>query len=140
MMPGFSVLGLACIVGGVISACGAHFLESGFLIFVTIFLHNSLGYVLGYLVGRGIGMNRSKRRTLSIEVGMQNAGLATVLAGRHFAALPEAAVASALCCVWHSVSGTLLAGVFNALDRMRGSEPDENAPAVQKQAEQPGKH
>lgn len=71
---------------------------------------------------------------------MQNAGLATVLAGRHFPALPEAAVASALCCVWHSVSGTLLAGVFNALDRMRGLQPDEDTPAVQEQTEQPGKH
>ena len=138
-MPGASVIGLACIVGGVISACGAHFLESGVLIFVTIFLHNFLGYVLGYLVGRGVGMNRPRRRTLSIEVGMQNAGLATVLAGRHFAALPEAAVASALCCVWHSISGTLLAGVFNALDRLRGLQPDEDTPAVQEQTEQPGK-
>ena len=75
--------------------------------------------MLGYLTGRATGMPRAKRRTLSIEVGMQNAGLATVLAGRHFPSMPEAAVASAICCVWHSISGTLLAGVFNALDRMR---------------------
>ena len=63
---------------------------------------------------------RPKRRTLSIEVGMQNAGLATVLAARHFPAMPEAAVAAAICCVWHSITGTLLAGVFNAIDRRRG--------------------
>ena len=41
---------------------------------------------------------------------MQNAGLATVLAGKHFPLLPEAAIAAAISCVWHSVSGALLAG------------------------------
>lgn len=136
-MPGASVIGLACIVGGVISACGLHFRQSGVLIFVTVLLHNFLGYVLGYLMGRTCGMPRSRRRTLSIEVGMQNAGLATVLAGRHFPLLPEAAVASALCCVWHSISGTLLAGFFNALDRLRGLQPDENPPLVEKLTDTP---
>lgn len=60
---------------------------------------------------------RPKKRTISIEVGMQNAGLATVLATKHFPAMPEVAIASAVSCVWHSISGALLAGVFNALDR-----------------------
>ena len=122
IMPGLSVIGLACIVGGVTAAKGASFFDSGALIFLTIFLHNTLGYTLGYLVGRITGMPRAKRRTLSIEVGMQNAGLATVLAGRHFPAMPEAAVASAICCVWHSISGTLLAGLFNAFDRIRNTK------------------
>lgn len=119
IMPGLSVIGLACIVGGVTAAKGGSFFTSGLLIFVTILLHNGLGYLLGYSVARLTRMNRPKRRTLSIEVGMQNAGLATVLATRHFPAMPEAAVASAICCVWHSISGTLLAGVYNMLDRWR---------------------
>lgn len=120
IMPGFSVIGLACIVGGVTAAKGASFFSSGALIFLTVFLHNTLGYALGYMVGKCTRMNRPKRRTLSIEVGMQNAGLATVLAGRHFPTMPEAAIASAICCVWHSITGTLLAGVFNTIDRLRG--------------------
>ncbi len=137
-MPGASVIGLACIVGGVISACGSHFWESGMLIFFTIFLHNTLGYLLGYFTGHLACMPSSKRRTLSIEVGMQNAGLATVLAVRHFAALPEAAVASAICCVWHSITGTLLAGGFNYVDRSLSKlQADEDSPAVHEQAEQP---
>ncbi len=119
VMPGLSVIGLACIVGGVTAAKGGSFFTSGALIFLTIFLHNALGYALGYSVGRATRMLRPKRRTLSIEVGMQNAGLATVLAGRHFPSMPEAAVASAICCVWHSISGTLLAGLFNLIDRRR---------------------
>ncbi len=116
VMPGVAVLMLACIVGGVVSAHGGKFMQSGVLIFVGVFLHNTLGYVLGYAIGIAVRFTKPKRRTISIEVGMQNAGLATVLAGKHFPALPEAAIASAVSCVWHSISGALLAGIFNALD------------------------
>ena len=116
VMPGVAVLGLACIVGGVVSAHGHNFASSGALIFLGVFLHNSLGYALGYLTGTAARFSKAKRRTISIEVGMQNAGLATVLAGRHFPALPEAAIASAVSCVWHSISGALMAGLFNLAD------------------------
>ena len=118
LLPGVAVAGLACIVGGVVSAHGRKFADSGCLIFAAVFLHNALGYVFGYLVGVAVRFSGAKRRTISIEVGMQNAGLATVLAGRHFPAMPEAAVASAVSCVWHSVSGALLAGIFNWLDAL----------------------
>ena len=117
-MPGVAVLGLACIVGGVVSAHGASIVHSGAMIFIAVFLHNSLGYVLGYIAGAAARFSKPKRRTVSIEVGMQNAGLATVLAGRHFPAMPEAAIASAVSCVWHSVSGALLAGIFNFADAL----------------------
>jgi BASS family bile acid:Na+ symporter len=118
LLPGIAVLGLACIVGGVVSAHGQKFAQSGIMTFVAVFCHNTLGYVLGYASGVLARFNDSKRRTISIEVGMQNAGLATVLAGKHFPAMPEAAVASAVSCVWHSVSGALLAGIFNAADSL----------------------
>lgn len=122
IMPGVSVIGLACIVGGVISFNGQNFFTSGAMIFAAVFLHNSLGYILGYLVGRCTGMSKPKKRTISLEVGMQNAGLATNLASRHFAALPDAALASAVSCVWHSISGTLLAGMFILMDRFARME------------------
>ena len=79
VMPGVAVLGLACVVGGVVSSQGDKFFESGVVIFVAVFLHNGLGYLLGYGAGRLVGMNTAKKRTISIEVGMQNAGLATNL-------------------------------------------------------------
>ena len=125
IMPGIAVVGLACIVGGVVSAHGAAMVRSGALIFAGVFLHNSAGYVLGYLAGVAARFTQPKRRTISIEVGMQNAGLATVLAARHFPALPEAAVASAVSCVWHSVSGALVAGIFNAVDSLAGRDCHE---------------
>lgn len=118
IMPGVAVLGLACVVGGVMAAHGGAIVKSGALILLAVFLHNTLGYVLGFLVGVIARFSRPKRRTISIEVGMQNAGLATVLAARHFLLLPEAAVASAVSCVWHSITGALLAGIFNAIDSL----------------------
>jgi len=119
VMPGVAVLGLACIVGGVVSAQGARFATSGVLVFVAVLSHNVLGYAAGYGVGVLARFTRPKRRTVSIEVGMQNAGLATVLATGHFPALPEAAVVAAVSCMWHSISGAFLAGLFNALEKRR---------------------
>lgn len=117
-LPGIAVLGLACIVGGVVSAHGYKFASSGPMVFIAVLLHNTGGYVLGYAGGVLARFSSPKRRTVSIEVGMQNAGLATVLSVRHFPAMPEAAIASAVSCVWHSVSGALLAGIFNFFDNL----------------------
>ena len=121
-MPGISVIAFACIVGGVITFNGKHFFDSGLLIFAAILLHNLLGYITGYAVGVLAKMSKAQKRTISIEVGMQNAGLATNLAMRHFAAAPEAALAAAVSCVWHSISGTILAGFFRWLDKRAGQK------------------
>ena len=124
-MPGVAVLGLACVVGGVVSSQGDKFFESGVVIFVAVFLHNGLGYLLGYGAGRLTGMNTAKKRTISIEVGMQNAGLATNLATTtaQFAVAPESAIICAVSCTWHSISGTLLAGLFAAYDKRKAGKP-----------------
>lgn len=114
ILPGIAVIALACIVGGVVSAQGSCFFTQGALIFAGVLLHNGLGYALGYLVGIALRMPPPKKRTISLEVGMQNAGLATVLATQHFRMLPEAAVAAAISCAWHSLSGTLLASFFRS--------------------------
>jgi len=130
VMPGSSVIGLALIVGGVIAAVGDQFFTSGILIFVAILIHNTTGYVIGYLIGTVFKMSTPKKRTISIEIGMQNAGLATNLASAHFAAYPLAAVACAVSCVWHSISGTLLAGIYIQIDKANEkkgiSEKSEN--------------
>ncbi len=121
VMPGVAVIGFALIVGGVIAFHSQKFLESGLVIFVCIFFHNAIGYVLGYFSGVACRMSTAKKRTLSIEVGVQNAGLATGLCGKFFPASAEAAIASAVSCVWHSISGTILANLFLALDKRRES-------------------
>jgi len=124
VMPGFSVLALAMIVGGVVAAVRDNLVAGGvvlfFITFAVIFCHNSLGYLLGYSVGRIFGFSTAKKRTLSIEVGMQNAGLATNLASTFFlATCPLAVVPCAISCAWHSISGTILASAFARFDRKK---------------------
>lgn len=116
IMPGVSVICLAMIVGGVISTVHDDLVARGFLLFIwtfaVVFCHNTLGYLLGWAAGWLARFNVAKKRTVSIEVGMQNAGLATVLAGNFFAAQPLAVLPCAISCVWHSISGTIIAGIF----------------------------
>ena len=116
MMPGLSVTCLACIVGGVVSTVHDDLVARGLWLFLwtfaVVFCHNSLGYLLGWTAGRLAGFSTAKKRTISIEVGMQNAGLATVLAGTFFASQPLAVLPCAISCAWHSISGTILAGIF----------------------------
>ena len=116
-MPGLSVVCLACIVGGVVSTVHDPLVENGIVLFLLtfcmVFLHNSIGYVLGYTVGRFFKFSTAKKRTLSIEVGMQNAGLGTNLAMTFFVTTnPMAVVPCAISCAWHSISGTILANIF----------------------------
>ena len=130
VMPSVAVIGLALIVGGVISLQGANFFTAGVVIFLAVLAHNGLGYLLGYAVGRLFGMSTAKKHTLSIEVGMQNAGLATGLAMAHFAMYPHAALAAAVSCAWHSISGTLLAGWFAKRDEKNETIEAKTEPAL----------
>ena len=134
VMPGIAVLGLACVVGGVVSSQGSKFFESGVIIFVAVLLHNGLGYLFGYGAGKLVGMNTAKKRTISIEVGMQNAGLATNLATTtaQFASTPESAIICAVSCTWHSISGTLLAGLFAMNDKRKAGNAVAGKKAVEK--------
>ena len=122
VMPAFSVLGLACIVGGVIAAVRDKLMMEGLsfflIVFAVVLCHNSLGYLTGYSVGKAAGFSKAKNRTISIEVGMQNAGLATVLASTFFAvSCPLAVIPAAVSCAWHSISGTILATWFRSRDK-----------------------
>ena len=134
-MPAVSVIGLMLIVGGVVVTVRPQLLTNGFslifLVLAVVFCHNALGYVLGYSVGRLFKFNIAKKRTIAIEVGVQNAGMATVLAMAFFAnpenvaANPKAVlcmVPCALSCAYHSISGTVLANIFAWLDK-RGDSP-----------------
>ena len=129
ILPGVSVLCLAFIVGGVIYTVHPRLEENGLsliaLTLAVVTCHNGLGYLLGYMIGKLAGFTTAKKRTISIEVGMQNAGMATVLANGFFAtpaaiaANPLAAltvVPCAISCAYHSISGTLLAGWFRSRD------------------------
>ena len=111
-LPAFSSLGIAMVVVIVVSHNAERLLTCGLLIVVVVMLHNLLGLSIGYFTGRLLRLSRPKRVALSIEVGMQNSGLASSLAVLHFAAFPLATIPGAVFSVWHNISGALAAKFF----------------------------
>ncbi len=75
-----SMLGIAVIITIITAAGRDSLLEIGFLLIFACFLHNSLGYFMGYWICRLTGMDERSSRTIALEVGMQNAGLASGIA------------------------------------------------------------
>ena len=109
MLPLFSMAVIAWIVG-VIVALERDRIGSAGVVLGAVMIHNALGLLLGYLGAWQANISRSRRRTVSIEVGMQNSGLAVALAIAHFG--PVAAVPGALFSVWHNITGPLLAAIW----------------------------
>ena len=111
-LPSFSSLAIALAVGIIVSHNADRLLAGGLVVVLVVVLHNLLGLTLGYAVGRLLGLPKAKRVSLSIEVGMQNSGLASSLANMHFAAYPLATIPGAIFSVWHNISGALAARFF----------------------------
>lgn len=107
LLPLISVTAIVLIVGGVVSVSSQRIMETGLLIMLVVMCHNLLGYGIGFLLAKLLHMNMAKAKAISIEVGMQNSGLATSLAMLHFGA--TAAIPGAIFSVWHNISGSLAA-------------------------------
>lgn len=116
-LPALSSLAIAFIVAIVVSANSAKLMVGGWLIILVVMLHNLCGLLLGYGVARMLGLELKKRVAISIEVGMQNSGLASSLATLHFAAYPMATIPGALFSVWHNISGAVMAKVYSAVQQ-----------------------
>ncbi|MEG0797878.1 MAG: bile acid:sodium symporter family protein [Acidaminococcaceae bacterium] len=125
--PAVSGIAISLIIAGVIASSRDNILQTSGTILLVVMLHNVLGYMLGFTVARMVGMSWRKAIALSIEVGMQNSGLATGLAKTHFAAMPMATVPGAIFSAWHNISGALLALLFeNYLTPKYGDEADKS--------------
>ena len=111
-LPAFSSLMIAVAVAIIVSHTADRLLTGGLLVVLVVMLHNLLGLTTGYLLARLLGLSREKRIAVSIEVGMQNSGLASSLATLHFAAFPMATIPGAVFSVWHNISGALAARYF----------------------------
>ena len=112
-LPVFSAIVIAMVVGIVVSHNANRLLTAGLLVVLVVVLHNLLGLAVGFTVGRLLRLPKPKRVALSIEVGMQNSGLASSLAVLHFAAYPLAAIPGAVFSVWHNISGALAAKFYS---------------------------
>lgn len=112
--PLLSVMGVCFICAVVFAANAEAILNHGFqLILATVLLHG-IGFLFGYCFARIRGCQRQSARTISIEVGMQNSGLAIVLAKQAFPLLPLTPVVGAVSAVVHSLLGSLLAVLWRA--------------------------
>ena len=107
LFPPVSSVFIAFICGLVVALNQKALLATGLILFSAVFLHNLFGLTLGYAAGKLCRFNRRQCRTLSFQVGMQNAGLGAVLALKHFS--PETALPSALFATWCVVTASILA-------------------------------
>ncbi|MCR5556217.1 MAG: bile acid:sodium symporter family protein [Butyrivibrio sp.] len=127
ILPVVSVVAITLIVAAVVSHNSSKILETGLVVFAVVILHNVLGYALGYLLGRILKLPLSKKKALSIEIGMQNSGLATSLAGSAFPDLAMATVPGAIFSVWHNISGAILANIFRKMEEKESGKKDAAA-------------
>ena len=111
-LPAFSSLMIALLVAIIVGHNAGQLLKGGMVVVLVVILHNIGGFSLGYVLGRLLGLSDDKRKAISIEVGMQNSGLASSLATIHFAAYPMAVVPGAIFSVWHNVCGAFVAKLF----------------------------
>ena len=116
ILPFLSVVAISLIIMSVVSANAPKLMSVGWLIILVVMLHNVLGYVFGFFAAKLLGLTNTQMRAISIEVGMQNSGLATSLATLHFANFPLAAVPGAVFSVWHNVSGAVYANILASRD------------------------
>ena len=116
-LPTVSVTAICLIVASVVSHNSEKILSTGIVIFAVVILHNLLGYLCGYLVGVVFKMDLPRKKAVAIEIGMQNSGLATSLAGTAFPNLAMATVPGAVFSVWHNISGAILAGWFSRREK-----------------------
>ena len=113
--PLVSVAAICIIVAIVVSNNSQKILSTGAVIFAVVILHNLLGYLFGYLIGLLFRFDAKRKKAVSVEIGMQNSGLATSLAGSAFPDMSMAAVPGAIFSVWHNISGAILAAVFRKM-------------------------
>lgn len=110
VFPLVSVLGICAIIACVVALSADKIGGLVGVVGLVVVLHNSLGLLFGYTAGKLLRLPESACRTIAIEVGMQNSGLAASLATQHFPAL--AAIPAALFSVVQNVTGSILATVF----------------------------
>ena len=127
VLPLVSVVAIVAIVAAVVAGNQQKIATSGLEIFAVVVLHNGLGLLLGYWLAKLSGLGVAQRKTLSIEVGMQNSGLGAALATAHFS--PAAAVPSAIFSVWHNITGPLVATLYQRFKNSQAiPSADNNQP------------
>lgn len=120
LLPVVSVVAICMIVATVVAHNAEKIYTCGFLVLSVVVLHNLLGYLCGFTLGKMLKMNPQKIKAFSVEIGMQNSGLAAGLAGTAFPTLIMATVPGAIFSVWHNISGAILAEIYRRWQNEEG--------------------
>ena len=112
--PLVSVIFIALICASIIGSNNEAVKAAAVPLFTAVALLHVAGFTLGYLFATLWRCPEISRRTIAIEVGMQNSGLGAVLARKSFPALPLAAVPAAISATFHSIIGSILAAWWRA--------------------------
>ncbi len=111
IMPYFSMFGIIYFTLVTTAAGRDNLIQIGFLLFLASVLHNGAGYFFGYWLSRASGLDVKSSQTIAFEVGLQNGGMASGLAGS-MGKLATVGLASAVFSPWMNVSGSLLANYW----------------------------
>lgn len=121
--PYLSMLLIVYYIGLVMGLNRDNVLAFPVVIMLAVVLHNLCGLAAGYAAGWLFRANEQDRRTLAIEVGMQNSGLAAALGVEFFK--PLAALPGALFSLWHNITGLILASIWRGRDEVSTTDDAE---------------
>ncbi len=137
-MPWVSVIAIAGVVAAVVARSQALIAAAGLLMLLAIALENATGYALGYAIARASGVSRADRRTIAIEVGLQNAGLGSTLAATYLSAAVAAPCAVAT--FWHTITGSVLAMYWRLRGFPAGEDPRATISELRARRSDGGRH
>jgi BASS family bile acid:Na+ symporter len=109
--PVASMFGIVYFTTVTTAAGRDNLLKIGGLLFIAAALHNAAGYFFGYWLSRGAGLDKNSARSVAFEVGLQNGGMASGLAGS-MGKLATVGLAAAIFSPWMNISGSILANYW----------------------------
>ncbi|QDH79005.1 bile acid:sodium symporter family protein [Echinicola soli] len=124
LMPYVSMFGIVYFTTVTTAAGRDNLLQVGTLLFVASVIHNGLGYFFGYWLSRLLGLDVPSARAMALEVGLQNGGMASGLAGS-MGKLATVGLAPAVFSPWMNISGSILANYWRKKSLKRDAELDE---------------
>jgi bile acid:Na+ symporter, BASS family len=126
VMPVAAMFGIVYVTSVTTAAGRDRLLDIGWLLVIAVAIHNTSGYVLGYWVSRALGLDERSARTVALEVGLQNGGMAATIAAAK-GQLATLGLAAAVFNPWMNTSGSILANYWRK--RPLDDEPDLSSDA-----------
>lgn len=123
--PAIAAIALLWIIASVVASSRAVLKDVGGILILALLVMNATGYAAGYFLGRVSRLPESFRRALSLEVGMQNAGLGTALAVSLYGQGTIATIPTAAYTFGCMLTGTLLATVWRRQSKQSSQQTGE---------------